>query len=55
MSQTTLWNGDCLELMKKIPDKSIDCIICDLPYGTTASSWDKIISFESLWGGMREL
>ena len=50
MSQTTLWNGDCLELMKKIPDKSIDCIICDLPYGTTASSWDKIISFESLWG-----
>ena len=38
-----LQQGDCLELMKEIPDKSIDCIICDLPYGTTAMSWDNII------------
>ena len=36
-------NGDCLELMKEIPDKSIDCIICDLPYGITACSWDVVI------------
>ena len=35
--------------MKKIPDKSIDCIICDLPYGTTACKWDTIIPFEPLW------
>ena len=42
-------NGDCLELMKEIPDKSIDCIICDLPYGTTACSWDTIIPFDKLW------
>jgi site-specific DNA-methyltransferase (adenine-specific) len=41
--------GDCLEVMKDIPDKSIDMILCDLPYGTTACSWDTIISFELLW------
>ena len=45
----TLWHGDCLELMKDIPDKSIDCIICDLPYGTTACKWDTVIPFEPLW------
>jgi site-specific DNA-methyltransferase (adenine-specific) len=41
--------GDCLELMKDIPDKSIDMILCDLPYGTTDCSWDEIIPFEPLW------
>jgi len=41
--------GDCLELMKSIPDKSIDAIICDLPYGTTACKWDSVIPFEPLW------
>jgi DNA modification methylase len=44
-----LWNGDCLELMKDIPDKSMDAIICDLPYGTTANKWDSIIPFDLLW------
>ena len=44
-----LYNGDCLELMKNIPDKSIDMILCDLPYGTTACKWDNIIPFEPLW------
>lgn len=44
-----LWNGDCLELMKDIPDKSIDAIICDLPYGITACKWDSVIPFEPLW------
>lgn len=42
-------HGDCLELMKEIPDKSIDMILCDLPYGTTACKWDTIIPFEPLW------
>ena len=42
-------HGDCLELMKNIPDKSIDAIICDLPYGTTACSWDTILPFDDLW------
>jgi len=41
--------GDCLEVMPNIPDKSIDMILCDLPYGTTACKWDVIIPFESLW------
>jgi len=47
--QIKLLKGDCLELMKDIPDKSIDAIICDLPYGTTACKWDVIIPFEPLW------
>ena len=41
--------GDCLELMKDIPDKSVDMILCDLPYGTTQCKWDTVIPFESLW------
>jgi site-specific DNA-methyltransferase (adenine-specific) len=41
--------GDCLELMKDIPDNSIDMILCDLPYGTTACKWDTVIPFEPLW------
>lgn len=44
-----LWHGDCLELMKNIPDKSIDMILCDLPYGTTACKWDTVIPFDRLW------
>ena len=44
-----LRKGDCLELMRDIPDKSIDAIIADLPYGTTACKWDTIIPFEPLW------
>ena len=42
-------NADCLEAMKFIPDKSIDCIICDLPYGTTSHHWDSVIPFDLLW------
>ncbi len=45
----TVLQGDCLELMKDIPDKSIDMILCYLPYGTTACKWDTIIPFEPLW------
>jgi site-specific DNA-methyltransferase (adenine-specific) len=44
-----IYQGDCLEVMKDIPDKSIDMILCDLPYGTTACKWDTIIPFEPLW------
>lgn len=49
MSEIKLYNGDCLIEMNNIPDKSVDCIICDLPYGTTACVWDIIIPFEELW------
>ena len=45
----TLYHGDCLEIMKQIPDNSIDLILCDLPYGTTACSWDVVIPFDKLW------
>lgn len=45
----TLQHGDCLEIMPSIPDQSIDMILCDLPYGTTACKWDVVIPFEPLW------
>lgn len=45
----SLIQGDCLEIMKDIPDKSIDMILCDLPYGTTSCLWDVIIPLEKLW------
>ena len=44
-----LLNGDCLEVMKSIPDKSVDMVLCDLPYGTTACKWDNVIPFEPMW------
>jgi site-specific DNA-methyltransferase (adenine-specific) len=47
--------GDCLEAMKKLPDKSIDMILCDLPYGTTACKWDTVIPFEPLWEQYKRL
>lgn len=49
MPEIQLMQGDCLEKMKDIPDKSIDMILCDLPYGIKNSRWDKIIPFEPLW------
>ena len=44
-----LYNGNCLEIMKTIQDKSIDAIITDPPYGTTACNWDSVIPFEPMW------
>jgi site-specific DNA-methyltransferase (adenine-specific) len=44
-----LLQGDCLKLMKEIKDKSVDMILCDLPYGTTQNKWDSIIDLELLW------
>lgn len=49
MSEVKLLYGDCLELMKDIPDKSIDMILCDLPYGVTQNAWDKKIPLNMLW------
>lgn len=49
MSNIQLFNGDCLEVMKQIPNESIDMICCDLPYGTTQNKDDIIIPFEPLW------
>lgn len=49
MELDKIYNEDCLEGMKRIPDGSIDCIICDLPYGTTQNHWDSVIPFDELW------
>lgn len=49
MAEYKLYNGDCLEVMKDLPDKSIDLILCDLPYGTTQNKWDAVIPFDLLW------
>ena len=49
MMSVKLMQGDCLELMKDIPDGSVDMILADLPYGTTAIKWDIVIPFEQLW------
>ena len=49
METNKVYIGDCLELMKDLPDKSIDMILCDLPYGSTGCSWDIKIPFELLW------
>lgn len=49
MENIQLYQGDCLEEMKNIPDKSIDMILCDLPYGTTRNKWDTVIDLDLLW------
>lgn len=46
---TDLKHGDCLERMKEIPDKSVDMVLCDPPYGTTACKWDSVIPFDEMW------
>ena len=50
-----IYNEDCLEGMKRIPDGSVDAIICDLPYGTTECVWDSIIPFDKLWVQYRRI
>lgn len=44
-----LFQGDCLEVMKDIPDKSVDMILCDLPYGTTECKWDRFVDNRLMW------
>jgi len=51
----TVTNGDCLEVMKDIPDGSVDCILTDLPYGTTQNAWDCIISLPELWNQYKRI
>ena len=55
METNKIYQGDCLELMKQIGDKSVDLILCDLPYGTTACKWDTIIPFEPLWEQYKQI
>lgn len=50
-----LHHGDCLELMKSLPDQSVDLVLCDLPYGTTQNKWDSVIPFNALWPEYRRV
>lgn len=50
-----LYQGDCLERMAEIPDGSVDMVLCDLPYGTTACKWDSVIPFAPLWAQYRRV
>ena len=55
MPEIKIIHGDCLEIMPTLADKSIDMILCDLPYGTTACKWDTVIPFEPLWTQYKRL
>ena len=55
MSDYQLMLGDCLERMNEIPDGSVDMVLCDLPYGTTACKWDSVIPFAPLWAHYRRV
>lgn len=48
-------NIDCLEFMKTLPDKCIDLILCDLPYGTTKNEWDSVIPLDKLWNNYERI
>lgn len=50
-----LMHGDCLELMKSIPDKSVDMVLTDPPYGTTACKWDVVIPFDKMWNELKRI
>jgi len=50
-----IFNNDCLEKLKEIEDKSVDCVICDLPYGTTAWKWDIKIDLDELWRELKRV
>jgi site-specific DNA-methyltransferase (adenine-specific) len=50
-----LLHGDCLELMKTIPDNSVDMCLTDPPYGTTACKWDNVIPFEPMWAELKRI
>lgn len=47
--ENKVFEADCLDIMPQIPDKSIDMVLCDLPYGTTQNKWDSVIDLEKLW------
>ena len=51
----TLYKADCLEVMPFLPESSIDLVLCDPPFGITASQWDKIIPFPEMWKEIRRV
>ena len=55
MNKIKLMHGDCLDLMKDIPDRSVDMVMCDPPYGTTGCKWDVVIPFEPMWAQLKRI
>lgn len=55
IGQGTFYTGDCFEVMRDLPDGSLDMVLCDLPYGTTACKWDSVLSFDDLWHEYRRI
>jgi site-specific DNA-methyltransferase (adenine-specific) len=55
VSGSALFQGDCLDIMPLIPDNSIDLILCDIPYGTTACKWDSVIPFDKMWDQLKRI
>lgn len=55
MRGVKLYHGDFLEVMKDIPEKSVDLVLTDPPYGTTACRWDTVIPFESMWANIKRV
>lgn len=54
-SKSQIFRGDCLEIMPHIPDQSVDMILSDLPYGTTAEAWDHVIPMDKLWNEYKRI
>ena len=50
-----LYNQDCLEVLKELPDSSIDLVLTDPPYGTTTIEWDKVLDFEAMWSELKRI
>ena len=50
-----LYNQDCLEVLKELPDNSIDLVLTDPPYGTTTIEWDKVLDFEAMWSELKRI
>ena len=55
IGNATLYLGDCLEVMAGLPDASVDMILCDPPYGTTACKWDTVIPLEPMWEQLKRV
>ena len=55
MKTNVIYNEECLQGMSKLPDRSVDCVLSDLPYGTTSNAWDTLIPFEPLWAQYKRL
>lgn len=50
-----VFEGDCLEIMRQLPDNTVDMVLCDLPYGTTQNKWDSVIPLDELWRQYRRI